>query len=124
MAEAGPVPHLPQDGKIQAFGPKSTGATEVASGAALLVDVEFGLGRTLYGLSQGFWDGPGEGSPAQPYTGALVAVNADGTMSVIVDELNIPTSFEFIGNTAYVVGLAGEIWKIEGVSGPPFGVAR
>jgi hypothetical protein len=34
MAEAGPVPHLPQDGKVVAFRPKSPTATEVASGAA------------------------------------------------------------------------------------------
>ena len=53
MAEAGPVPHLPEDGKVVSFGPKSPTATEVASGASLLVDVEFGRGRTLYALSQG-----------------------------------------------------------------------
>ena len=46
MAEAGPVPNLPQNGKVVAFGPKSSTATEVASGAPLLVDVEFGRGRT------------------------------------------------------------------------------
>ena len=57
MAEAGPVPHLPEDGKVVAFGPKSPTATEVASGASLLVDVEFGRGRTLYALSQGDFSG-------------------------------------------------------------------
>ena len=55
MAEAGPVPHLPENGKVVSFGPKSPTATEVASGAPLLVDVEFGRGRTLYALSQGFF---------------------------------------------------------------------
>ena len=55
MAEAGPVPHLPENGKVVSFGPKSPTATEVASGASLLVDVEFGRGRTLYALSQGVW---------------------------------------------------------------------
>ena len=45
MAEAGPVPHEPEDGKVVSFGPKSPTATEVASGASLLVDVEFGRGR-------------------------------------------------------------------------------
>src|SRR5688572_28283654 len=53
MAEAGPVPHLPEDGRVVSFGPKSSAPTEVASGASLLVDVEFGLGSTLYALSQG-----------------------------------------------------------------------
>ena len=42
----------------------------------------------------------------------------------VVDKLNQPTSLEFIGNTAYVVNLAGEIVKIDNVSGPPFGVSH
>jgi len=122
MAEAGPVPHLPRNGKIVAFTPGSTTAVEVASGARLLVDVEFGRGRTLYGLSQGrFPEGGFPGEPALPNTGSLVQANADGTFTHIVDHLNQPTSMEFIGNTAYVFGLAGEIWKIENVSCPPFG---
>ena len=125
MAEAGPVPHLPADGKVVAFGPKSPTATEVASGAPLLVDVEFGRGRRLYALSQGPGvPGAPPGSPAQPNTGALVEVNGDGTFTVIIDGLDRPTSLEFIGNTAYVVTLTGEIWKIDRVSGPPFGVSR
>ena len=53
MAEAGPVPHDPADGKVVSFRPKSPTATEVASGAPLLVDVEFGRGRDLFALSQG-----------------------------------------------------------------------
>jgi hypothetical protein len=122
MAEAGPVPHLPQTGKVVSFGPKSSVVTEVASGASLLVDVEFGRGRSLYALSQGPGvPGAPEGSPAQPNTGALVEVKKNGTFDVIVDELDRPTSLEFIGNTAYVVTLTGQIWKIEDVSGPPFG---
>jgi hypothetical protein len=122
MAEAGPVPHLPKDGKVVSFGTKSPSAAEVASGASLLVDVEFGRGRTLYALSQG----PGvlgapDGSPAQPNTGSLVKVNGDGAFTVITGGLDRPTSLEFIGNTAYVVTLTGEIWKIDDVSGPPYG---
>jgi hypothetical protein len=124
MAEAGPVPHLPQDGKVVAFGPKSPIATEVASGASLLVDVEFGRGRMLYALSQGDWSGGPAGAPALPNTGALVEVNGDGTFTVVTDGLNQPTSLEFIGNTAYVVTLNGEIWEIDGVSCPPYGRSR
>jgi sugar lactone lactonase YvrE len=116
MAEAGPVPHLPQDGKVVKLRPRWRAATEVASGVRLLVDVEFGRGHHLYALSQGhFAVGSPEGSPAQPDTGALVKVNRDGTFTVIADGLNQPTSLEFIGNTAYVVSLAGEIWRIDGV---------
>ena len=66
MAEAGPVPHQPEDGKVVSFRPKSTTATEVASGASLLVDVEFGRGHKLYALSQGVFGGGPAGSPALP----------------------------------------------------------
>jgi hypothetical protein len=34
-----------------------------------------------------------------------------------VDGLNLPTSVEFIGDTAYVVTLSGELLKIDNVSG-------
>jgi hypothetical protein len=57
MAEAGPVPHDPAEGKVVSFEPKSPSATEVASGAPLLVDVEFGRARDLYALSQGSFGG-------------------------------------------------------------------
>jgi hypothetical protein len=125
MAEAGPVPHQPQDGKVVSFGPKSTSTTEVASGASLLVDVEFGRGRQLYALSQGPGvPGAPPGSPAQPNSGSLVEVNGDGTLTVILDDLNLPSSLEFIGTTAYVVTLTGEIWKIGGFAAPPFGGSR
>jgi sugar lactone lactonase YvrE len=122
MAEAGPVPHEPEDGKVVAFGPNSP-ATEVASGAPLLVDVEFARGRDLYALSQGVFGGGPAGSPAQPNTGSLVKVSGNGTFTVVVDGLDRPTSLEFIKNTAYVVTLTGEIWTIDHVSGPPYGVS-
>src|SRR5512140_1225423 len=120
MTEAGPSPHRPENGKVMSFSLKAPVATQVASGAGLdhiglLVDVEFGLGNSLYALAQGYWNGPYEGTPADPYTGALLKVNPDGTTSIIVAGLNQPTSMEFIGNTAYVVSLAGEVWKIDNV---------
>ena len=121
MAQAGPSPHEPEDGIVWSFGPKSLTPVEVASGARLLVDVEFGLGRTLYALAQGEWDGVFPGSPAIPNDGSLLKINDDGTFTVVADGLNMPTSVEFIGNTAYVVGLAGEIFKINNVSSPPYG---
>jgi hypothetical protein len=125
MAQAGPVPHLPADGKLVSFGPKSLTPTEVASGARLLVDVEFGRGRTLYALSQGtFPVGNPEGSPAAPNTGALVQVNTNAAFNTIVDGLNQPTSLEFIGNTAFIVTLGGQIWTVDNVSCPPFGTSR
>jgi hypothetical protein len=124
MAEAGQVPHLPEDGKVVSLVPTSSAVSEVASGASLLVDVEFGRGRTLYALSQGDFSGGPAGAPALPNTGALVQVNSDGTFTVVLEGLDRPTSLEFIGNTAYVVTLTGEIWRINGVSCPPFGVSH
>lgn len=113
LAQAGPVPHDPETGKVLALGRKSFTPTEVASGLRLLIDVEFGPGRSLYVLSHGIWNGAFEGSPALPNTGALARVNDDGTFTVLVDNLNQPTSLEFIGNTAYVTLLSGSILKIE-----------
>lgn len=121
MSQAGPVPHEPQDGKLVSFGPNSPTVTTLASGAPILVDVEFNRGRTLFALSQGVWDGLGEGSPAIPMDGTLLRVNDDGTFTTVADGLDRPTSLEFIQNTAYVVTLTGEVWTIENAAGPPFG---
>jgi hypothetical protein len=116
MAEAGPLPHLPADGKIVSFTPRSSAATVVAAGGPLLVDVERGRGARLYGLAQGIWPlGGPAGSPATPNTGQLLQVNGDGTFTVLAGGLNQPTSLEIIKNTAYIVTLAGEIWKVEDI---------
>jgi hypothetical protein len=89
--------------------------------AGLFVDVEFGPGSTPYTLAQGKWEGAFDGAPALPNTGSLLKLKPNGTFSVIVDRLNQPTSMEFIGNNAYVVSLAGEIWKIDNVSARTYG---
>src|SRR5438094_894074 len=115
MAEAGPDPHVPQDGKVVSFGPRSPTPTEVASGTPFLLDVEFDGGGRLYALSHGTVEPNLDPSNAVPYTGALVKVNENGTSTVIMGGLDRPTSLEFIGNTAYFVTLTGEIWKIGGV---------
>jgi hypothetical protein len=103
------------------FGAKSSAETVVAAGAPLLVDVEFGRGRTLFALAQGVWDGPFEGTPALPNTGSLVQVNRSGAFTVLSEGLDRPTSLEIINNTAYVVTLGGEIWTVDNIAGPPFG---
>jgi hypothetical protein len=118
MGEAGPIPHLPQDGKVVSFTPGSA-ATEVASGASLIVDVEFGPCRQLYALSQGIWDLPvtpeNEGAPASPNTGRLLRVGKDGGFSSVVEGLDRPTSLEFIGDSAFVVTLTGKVLRIDDV---------
>ena len=83
MAEAGPVPHLPENRKVVSFGPNSPTVTNIASGAPLLVDVEFGRGQMLFALSQGNFSDDPAGSPALPNTGSLVKVNGDGSLSII-----------------------------------------
>src|SRR3954471_13609673 len=61
IAQAGLIPHLPQNGKVVTLKWGSSSAREIASGIRLAVDVELGRGRTRFALSQGFWDGPFEG---------------------------------------------------------------
>lgn len=116
MAEAGPVPHRPQDGKVVTFELNSPTATQVASGASLLVGVAFGPGRSLYALSQGAYSGGPPGSPALPNTGALVEANRGGTFTVITSGLDRPTSLTFIGDSAYIVTLTGQVWEIDRTS--------
>lgn len=111
LAEAGPVPHDPADGRVVSFRPHSRTVTLVGSGAPLLVDVELGRGQ-LFALSQGLYSGDPEGSPAMPDTGSLVRVNHDGTFTTVATGLDRPTSMEVIGTSAYVVTLDGEIWKV------------
>jgi hypothetical protein len=88
LGEAGPVPHDPADGKVVRFTSKSTAATEVASGAPLIVDVEFGRGRQLYALSQGIWtlgnDPTKAGMPASPDTGRLLRVTGNGSFATVL----------------------------------------
>ncbi len=112
VAEAGPVPHLPQDGRIVAVTRRSE--RTVASGAPLLVDVELGTGHTVYALSQGhFTPGHDEGSPADPGTGSLLRAGPNGTMCVIAAGLDRPTSMEIVGHDAFVVTLTGQLWRVD-----------
>jgi hypothetical protein len=116
MSEAGPVPHNPEDGKVIAFGPKLDPVV-VTSGAPLMVGVQFGPGRALYALSQGVWSGiPIPASPAAPNTGSILRVNDDGSLTTIIDHLDRPGSMQFIGNSAFVITLTGEVWRIDGVT--------
>ena len=112
MAEAGPNPHLPVNGRIVSFGTMSPSPVVVAAGGPLLVDAEW-AGNGLYGLSQGhFTPGQGDGSPADHNTGSLLRATGGGGFSTIASGLDQPTSVEFIGRNAYVVTLGGEVWKV------------
>jgi hypothetical protein len=121
VAQAGIIPHPPEDGKVVAVDAKNGQATEIASGARLAVDVEFGRGRTLYILSQGEWVSGFPGSPAMPGTGALFRRESDGSVTEVVGSLNLPTSLEIVGKMAYIVSLTGDVWAIELENAPPYG---
>ena len=100
----GHIPHEPEDGKVVEVRPGGE-PFEVASGGSMLIDVEKGARGLLYGVSQGQWDGVGEGSRAEPNTGRLVVAGSDGELTPVVDDsgkeivLDRPTSLEFVGNT-------------------------
>ncbi|MET0884848.1 MAG: ScyD/ScyE family protein [Mycetocola sp.] len=116
MAEAGPVPHDPATGRVVAFALRNPQPRVVASGFSLLTDVELGA-CGLYAVSQG--DSPGmvdPGAPALPDSGELLKVNRNGTFSVVADGLDLPISVSFKRDTAYVVTLEGDVWKIKDVS--------
>lgn len=121
MTETGPIPYTPENGKVVSFGPDSPDVIELASGAPALIDVELNRGRTLFALSQGEDSGGSAGDQGEPFTGSLLRVNDDGTLSVVAGGLDRPTSLEFVGNRAIIVNLAGEVWTIDAVAGPPFG---
>jgi hypothetical protein len=96
-------------------------AGPVAGGISMAVDVQSGPGDSLYALGQGTWPpgaGPdAAGAPALPGTGQLLRINRDGSSSVLLEGINLPTSLHFAGGIAYVVTLSGDVWKIRGISG-------
>ena len=115
ITHAGPIPHLAENGRVVSVDVRRSTSTVVATGARLLVDVEAGPGG-LYALSQGSWDWPVlpdfEGFPASPNTGSIVRVDKSGGMTTVVIGLDQPTSFEFIGDRAFVVTLSGAIQTV------------
>ena len=124
IAEVGPVPVVGQPlpiGHVVEFDrnpPRSVPRTssdvnQVAAGSTMVIDVEFGQGG-MYALSQGVPTvGIEPGDTSIPNTGRLLRVNGDGTFTVLVDGLNQPTSLDFVKDTAFVVGLQGQVWKIQ-----------
>ncbi len=114
LAEAGPVPHNPETGRVVEVDASSATVTGVvASGGRLLVDVERGRGSSLYALAQGLFPPGGDpGAPALPDTGSLLRANSDGSFTTIATGLDRPTSMEISGLTAWVVGLDGDVVTI------------
>ncbi len=113
MAQAGPVPHVPSDGRVIRLDLVSGTSRPVAQGARLAVDVAH-TGHDLYALSQGvFPAGSDPGTPAGHDSGALLKINDDGSMTQVSGRIDQPTSVQIIGRTAYVVTLNGEVLTVE-----------
>ena len=129
LAEIGAITEIPgSPGSYQAIGEVTAfdlgdpmDAGPVAGGISMAVDVQSGPGDSLYALGQGTWPpgaGPdAAGAPALPDTGQLLRINRDGSSSVLLDGINLPTSLHFAGGIAYVVTLSGDVWKVRGISG-------
>jgi hypothetical protein len=120
LARTGAITGVP--GAYQEIGDITTlESRTVAAGISMAVDVQKGPGKSLYALSQGEWDpslGPeAAGAPALPGTGKLLRILRNGSTRTLLEGVDTPTSLHFIGGTAYVVTLAGDVWKIRGVSG-------
>lgn len=120
VGQAGPVPHTPETGRVVALSRAGGPVVPLASGAPLLVDVEVGPQRRLYGLAQGDWPYEGqegkEGFPAAPNTGSLMVAAGNGQFRNVVSGLDRPTTFELIGNTAFVVTITGKVLRISGLA--------
>ena len=114
MAEAGPVPHRPETGRLITWRPDHQSPTVLAAGASLLVDVEVADGR-LWALSQGVWDHPdlpeNAGLPASPETGRLVRADR-GRLVPVVSGIDRPTSMELVGKRAYVITMNGKVLRV------------
>ena len=95
-----PGPWVDQGGSINEL---ATFGNVVPTG----LETAWGPHGKLYGVSQGQWDGVGEGSRALPNTGRLVVTGRHGDLGPVVDRrgqelvLDRPASVEFFGDTAY-----------------------
>jgi hypothetical protein len=118
MAEAGALPEAVGSGKVVEFTKQGGPAHDVATGFSVMVDVERVKHHGLFALSMGDPPGPNPqpADPAQPDSGKLLRVNRNGTFSVLVDRLDRPTSVHFVGTTALVVTLNGEVWRIDEIA--------
>lgn len=114
MAEAGPVPHRPETGRIIAWRGHQAPRLQ-ASGAPLLVDVEVTSSHTIWALSQGEWNHPNTpenaGLPASPNTGGVFRLRHDRLVRVIAG-LDRPTSFEIVSGDTYVITLTGKVLQV------------
>jgi hypothetical protein len=77
-----------------------------------MIDVQTGPGGSLYVLQFGDQQ-LDENAPPPP--GRLYKLDG-GELVALVEGLMLPTSLSFVGDTAYITSLTGEVWEIPGVS--------
>jgi sugar lactone lactonase YvrE len=116
ITEFGGFPFDPSSGKVIQVGLPTGTEVEIASGYSHLISVAFGPDGKLYALSMGDQADPESGDEAVPFTGKILRVNGDGTLTPIVDGLMLATSLDFSGDTAYVTSLIGDVYQITGFS--------
>jgi hypothetical protein len=114
VGESGPVPHADETGRVISLNHHYRSERLVASGEPLIVDVESSKCGRLYALSNGEpTPNAGPATPAKAGTGTFLRVK-HGDFKVVLDELNLPVSLEFLGKRAYIVSLDGAIWRVKG----------
>lgn len=119
VAYLGKGPFLPDAGKVVSVDPSSGAITELASGVAMLTDVQKHANGQLYALQ---FNDPQKAGAAffAPGTGSVQKVNADGTMTTLIAGLSFATDMIFDGDTAYIAnfGIApiGQIIKVANFS--------
>jgi hypothetical protein len=121
LSMLGGAPFVPAAGKVLTVAINTGNTTEIAAGASMLTDVEFGPGGQLYALQ--FTDTAGTAGLDEafvPGRASIRTVNSDGTITPLVTGLSFATSLTFDGDTAYVsnfgAGGPGEVIKIEDFS--------
>jgi hypothetical protein len=83
----------------------------------MIVDVEFGPDGELSAISQGELGSLVAGAPALEKTGKLLKVSGDGSFRVLAENLDRPTSLNFVCGDAHVVTLAGQVLQFNSLAG-------
>lgn len=116
VSQIGAFPHADADGRVWAVTLPEGDTSLVASGVPFIIDVEKGPSSRLYALSFGTQPDEPEGPPADPFSGKLLLVNDNGTFTVLVANLTMPTSLDISGDTAFITTLGGDVLRIENIS--------
>ncbi len=117
VSSLGVFPFLDDDGNVYSAS-TSGNIAETADGMGSLIDVEVGPGDNLYALSFATQNPSGDPAPWNFFSGRIGKVNADGSITPVVEGLSFPGGMLFVGDTAYITnnGLSalapGEIVKI------------